>query len=178
MFLATRRSLGVACAFIPAAVAPAASPAPALVIGFAFGSGLRRRAIGLPRLIRRSALVALHALLARLGVLRVQTRLAFSAILPGRPLGTRVAPRAALVATGALVLAAFARAESIPSTPVAGLGPIHAHFAARREAGRGLSAHRNRCIALEPAKDPVDDPRPGRGRPFGRASGFRPRGLR
>jgi len=185
MFLATGGAFGVACALTPATVASATSPAPPLMVGLTrVGSACLRpgsaAGLGLPLfalfgtlhrgpLLSRGSLAALRPLFALYPVGTLLTRTVAA---------TFVSLVAASVTTETLVLAVLAATPgAIAFAAVAVLGPIHAHFAAWREAGRRLSARRSRCIALEPAKDPADDPRPRRGRPFGRARGFRSRWL-
>src|SRR6266568_4034084 len=192
MFLATGRSLGVACTLAPAAVAPATSPAPPLMLGLArVGSACARHgsaaSLGLSRfallgtLHRRPLLSAgsLAALRPWFALYPFGTLLAVGAILARTVAATFVPLVAAPVTAETLVLAILAAtAEAIAVAAVATSGTLRG-LSARPGCRHRLRPRRGCRVPLEPAEDPADDSRPRRGgRPLGRARGFPSRGLR
>jgi hypothetical protein len=81
------------------------------------------------------------------------------------------------VTTETLVLAVLAATpEAIAIAAVPAFGAVR-WFSARARRRHRLRPRGGCRVLFEPAKDPVDDPRPRLGRPFGRARGFRSRGL-
>src|SRR6266581_4802828 len=105
MFLAAGRSLGVACALAPAAVAPATSPAPPLRLGLA----------------RVGSACARHGSAARLGL----SRFALFGMLHRRPLLSPGPLAAPPVTAETLVLAILAAtAEAIAIATVATFGTL------------------------------------------------------
>ena len=138
MFLATGRSLGVACTLAPAAVAPATSPAPPLMLGLArVGSACARHgsaaSLGLSRfallgtLHRRPLLSAgsLAALRPWFALYPFGTLLAVGAILARTVAATFVPLVAAPVTAETLVLAILAAtAEAIAIATVATFGTL------------------------------------------------------
>src|SRR5712691_4192569 len=187
MFLAAGRSLDVACALAPAAVAPATAPAPPLVLGLArVGSAWVRHG---------SAVRFGLSLFALFGTLDRRSLLSPGSLTPLRPLfalcpfgtlltrtvaATFVPLVAAPVTTETLVLAILAAAaEAIAIAAVATFGALR-WFSARPGCGHRLRPRGGCRVPLEPAEDSADDPprpRRGGGR-FGRARGFPSRGLR
>src|SRR5712691_5390825 len=126
MFLATRRSLGVACALAPAAVAPATTAPPPLMLGLArVGSACVRHGsaarLGLPRF-------ALFGTLNRRPLLSPGSLAALRPWFALRPFGT-------LLAVGAILARAVAAAfVPLVAAPVTAETLVLAILAATPEA--------------------------------------------
>src|SRR5713101_3237026 len=172
MFLAAGRSLGVACALAPAAVAPATSPAPPLRLGLArAGSACARHGsaarLGLSRfalfgMLHRRPLLSpgsLAALRPWFTLRPFGTLLAVGAILTRTVAATFVPLVAAPVTAETLVLAVIAAtAKAIAIAAVATLGALRG-VSTWPGWGRRLRPHRGRRVPLEPAEDSADDSR-------------------
>jgi hypothetical protein len=107
----------------------------------------------------------------------VGTLLTVGAILTRTVAAIFVSLVAASVTTETRVLAVLAAtAEAVAIAAVATFGAVR-WVSARPGCGHRLRLCGGCCVPLEPAEDSTDDPRPLRGRPFGRSRGIRSRGL-